>query len=576
MPPPTSSLKPSAAKANGSAPAPSKSAGGNNVSKSTGSQLSKPDQSKYNAEQEDLNKQIAEVKSKLDAIRSRISLTQAPTTGDRRSEIKSELDSLRTEQSKFKTDRNKLFDELKRLQESVQKKIKDVQGQKGKLVYRSTDEIDDRIATLEKQIESGSLKLVDEKKALAEITTLKRSRKVLESTGSVDDAIAADRSRIEELKKKLDDPEAKKVSERFDELKKEMDNLRAEGDKAYEERGKLFDERNKYSKEMDDLYEKKRQSAQAHRESNDKYYAKVQADRQARQDRFKAEKAKEDAAKRTEEITRLREEAKSAAFTSEIEDCGVLIGWFKGKYGSGEVPSTHAGDKVDEGKVLEGVKALEIRKVDSEDAFKGMTLKKKGEDEELGGFFGGGKSKKNKKSGKKSNVQSGTATPISASEGTSTPTSSKDSVNLPMSLLSALLSLGIPPPSNKDDVQRTVDDLETKKAWFEANSAAKTKAEIERVEKLVAKLEKKNAVLNEGDDDEEEQATVPGDEIPVEKGGAKEPLHTVAVAGEATGAEIVETEGEQLPTNEDDSDPEVKKVDSALEELKEAEALEEA
>ncbi|WVW86720.1 hypothetical protein I302_108774 [Kwoniella bestiolae CBS 10118] len=574
MPPPTSSLKPSAAKTNGStAPAAgeAKPAGGNG--KSTAGQLAKPDQSKYNAEQEELNKQIAEVKVKLDAIRSRISLTQAPQGGDRRSEIKAEMDSLRGDQAKFKGDRNRLFDEMKKYQEALAKKIKDVQGQKGKVSYRTTGEIDERISSLEKQIESGSLKLIDEKKSLAEITSLRRSRKVLESTGSVDDAIAADKTKIDELKKQLDDPEAKKVNERFDALKKEMDGLRAEGDKAYEERGRLFDERNKLSKEMDELYEKKRQSAQGHREANDKYYAKVQADRQARQERFKAEKAKEDAARRNEEITRLREEAKAPAFTSEIDDCGVLIGWFKGKYGSGEVPSTHAGDKVNEEKVLEGVKALEIRKVDSEDAFKGMTLKKKDADEELGGFFGGGgKSKKGKKGG--NNKKSGAATP--ASEGTSTPSAGAGAVNLPMSLLSALLSLGIPPPSGKEDVQRTVEDLETKKAWFEANSAAKTKAEIERVEKLVAKLQKKNAGILDNDDEEEEKATTSGDEVPVEKGGAKEPLHTVAVAGEATGTEIVEDEGEQLPTREDDASPEVKKVDSALEELKEAEALEEA
>ncbi|WRT69508.1 uncharacterized protein IL334_006494 [Kwoniella shivajii] len=568
MPPPTASLKPSAAKTNGTSTPPTAATAGNGTSTNASSKagtLSKPDQSKYNAEQEELNKQIAEIKAKLDAIRSRISLTQAPTSGDRRSAIKSEMDGLRSEQAKFKGDRNKLFDEMKKLQENVQRKIKDVQGQKGKITYRSSGEIDDRISDLEKQIESGSLKLVDEKKALAEITTLRRSRKVLETTGSVDDAIAADRARIDELKKQLDDPEAKKVSERFDELKKEMDSLRAEGDKAYEERGKLFDERNSYSKQMDDLYEKKRQSAQTHRDANDKYYAKVSADRQARQDKFKAEKAKEDAARREEEITRLREEAKSAAYTSEIDDCAVLIGWFKGKYGSGEVPQTHAGSKTSEEKIVEGVKALEIRKVD-EGAFQGMTLKKKGEDEELGGFFGGGKSKK-KKAGKKS----GTATP--ASEGTSTPTTSSGAVNLPMSLLSALLSLGIPPPSGKDDVTRTVDDLETKKAWFEANSAAKTKAEIERVEKLVAKLQKKNAILAEDDD---EEANTSGDDVPVEKGGAKEPLHTVAVAGEATGTDLVEEEGEQLPSDENDNSPEIKKVDSALEDIIESGAAEAA
>ena len=94
------------------------------------------------------------------------------------------------------------------------------------------------------------MKLVDEKKALQEISALKRSRKTLELSGSADDAIAADRARIEGLRKQLDDPEQRKVSDRFDELKREMDGLREEGNKAYEERGKLFDERNALSAQM--------------------------------------------------------------------------------------------------------------------------------------------------------------------------------------------------------------------------------------------------------------------------------------------------------------------------------------
>ena len=280
---------------------------------------------------------------------------------------------------------------------------------------------------------------------------------------------------------------------------------------------------------QDELYGKKRESAQKYREDNDKYYAKVQADRQARQDRFKAEKAKEDAERQIEEISRMREDAKLPAYSKEIEDCQILIGWFQGKNGS-EVPSTNAGGKGQT--TLEGVKALEIRQVETE--FKGMTLKKKGDDE-LAGFFGGsGKGKKKGgKGGAGSKAASGTATPA---EGES---SKKDAVNLPMSLLSAILSLGIHPPSGKDDVQRTVDDLETKKAWFEANSAAKTKVsdsdfivqhsrasadmktEIDRVEKLVAKMQKKNSLLAEDDDEEDK-------EVVDEAGGNKEPLHSTS------------------------------------------------
>jgi hypothetical protein len=141
-----------------------------------------------------------------------------------------------------------------------------------------------------------------------------------------------------------------------------------------------------------------------------RYYTKMQADRQARQDRYKAEKAKEDDVRRKEDIERMREEAKAPAFQAEIEDTSVLIGWFKGKYGGGEVPSTNAA-KASSTNPLEGVKEHEIRKVDSD--FKGMTLKKKGEDEELGGFFGGG-GKSKKKGGKKGGAAtgSGSQTPL--------------------------------------------------------------------------------------------------------------------------------------------------------------------
>jgi len=100
------------------------------------------------------------------------------------------------------------------------------------------------------------MKLVDEKKALQEISNLKRSRRTLEASGSVDDAITADKARIDDLKKLLDDPEAKKVSDRFDELKKEMDGLRDEGNKAYEEKNKLYDQRTELSNQMVHIHSK--------------------------------------------------------------------------------------------------------------------------------------------------------------------------------------------------------------------------------------------------------------------------------------------------------------------------------
>ena len=109
---------------------------------------------------------------------------------------------------------------------------------------------------------------------------------------------------------------------------------------------------------------------------------------------------------------------------------------------------------------------------------------------------------------------------------------------------------------------------------------ADAQAEIERVEKLVTKMQKKNALLAEGDDEAEadEETAVTG-----EDGGAKEPTHSelpaifdvskligaaVAVAGGATGPETVEEDVSQLPADASPTE-EVKHVDSALSEIKE-------
>lgn len=51
-------------------------------------------------------------------------------------------------------------------------------------------------------------------------------------------------------------------------------------------------------------------------------------------------------------------------------------------------------------------------------------------------------------------------------------------------------------------------------------------------------------------------------------------LLAVAVSGEATGPEEVQEDGDQLPQEDDEAgEAEVKKVDSALEEIREKEGL---
>lgn len=85
------------------------------------------------------------------------------------------------------------------------------------------------------------------------------------------------------------------------------------------------------------------------------YRSAVDAERKAKNDKFKAERAAEDAARQTSTIERMREEAKEPAFDREIEDCGVLIGWFGRTYGSGE-GSNGAEASKDQGGLLSTIK----------------------------------------------------------------------------------------------------------------------------------------------------------------------------------------------------------------------------
>ncbi|KAH9899841.1 hypothetical protein C8Q73DRAFT_637970 [Cubamyces lactineus] len=437
----------------------------------------KPDKTLYDAEQNKIKTEIDAVQLKLTAVKEKIALTSKSGPGsERRNALKAELDSIRGQQSTNKLSRGKVIEQLKTLQDGIQKKIKDLNAAKAKIPYKTVAEVDERIRQLERQVESGNLKLVEEKRALQEISQWKRSRRIVEGFQTEQESIEADRAKADELRKQLDDPEAQAISKRFDEIKAELDELKKESDEAYASRSKLLDERTSLQNQLDELYNRKRESAQRFKEANDRFYAKLNEDRARRAERARAQRAAEEEAKKKEIADRLREEAEIPAFQAQIEDCQTLIDYFSGKSSSATLSSQKP---LTEKSDLAGVPKLELRKVEAvpEGA---VVRKKKGEDEEAY-FVGGGKKKGGKKGGAKP------ATPAGESNGADSPSPSGQ-LNVPLPTLSALLTLSIPPPTSPADVPRVIEDLKTKKAWFEANQArvtaenkAKAEAEIRRL-----------------------------------------------------------------------------------------------
>jgi len=150
-------------------------------------------------------------------------------------------------------------------------------------------------------------------------------------------------------------------------------------------------------------------------------------------------------------------------------------------------------------------------------------LKKDRDDlEGWGAFAGNGGKKKGGKGGKKATATGTPAAAATASSSTPAAASSTSSnISLPFSTLNTLLGFGISPPANRDDVPRVVNDLSTKKAWFEANQKRKTEEEVERVEKQIQKMLKKNGGAGGVEVEEPESIT-----ITKEAGGKKEPMHS--------------------------------------------------
>jgi hypothetical protein len=322
------------------------------------------------------------------------------------------------------------------------------------------------------------MKLAEEKRALADISSLKRNRRNFENLQKDQEAIDALKAKADALRADLDDPEAKAISERFETVKARLDEIRKTEDELYSNRRKLFAERDAIKAQLDDLWTRKKDSAQRYREQNDRYYAKVQEDRARRAERARLQRLEDEQKKKAELVERLREEATAPAFQAQIEDCQTLIDYFSGKTSAPAVEAALAPKKE-----IAGVEKLEQRQVEALGAGF-VALKKKGEEEES--YFAG-KAKK-AKGGKKGGAKPAAAADAEGDAPASVSSSSKDELNMPLAILTALLSLSIPPPSSKDEVPRAVEDLKTKKAWFEANQKRVTAENIAKAEADIARI----------------------------------------------------------------------------------------
>ena len=324
---------------------------------------------------------------------------------------------------------------------------------RSRVAFKSVEEIDREIQRLEKQVDAGTMKLVDEKKALAEISSLRKQRKGFAGFDEAEKAIQDVKAQIAELRKTMDNPEVKALSQKYDEINQDLQSIKAEQDKAYSSLNSLRDERSKLHAEQQERYS-------AVRSIKDKYHKARMAHRDYEQEQYRqrlerqrTEREQHQKQKRREIAAKKLEEASEPAFMDEILTTEGLIRYFE--------PSS----LTEASKSLRGPSgfAAEAQRSVDPSEFKGIRVAKK-EDRDDNYFMGGG-GKKGKK-GKKGSSTTGSPAP-------STPTEGK--FNLSVGVIEELAKINVEPPMNQTGVPAVVEKLKQKRDQWKANQDKKTK-----------------------------------------------------------------------------------------------------
>ncbi|KAG0015405.1 hypothetical protein BGZ82_001408 [Podila clonocystis] len=420
---------------------------------------------------DDKNNTIMEIDTKIDAIRPRLNAVRDAITAmtpkqeaDSRSVLRKRLGDLRDQQNENRKGKQVKVDKLNSLNNNLKKKIADLKVLQDKLPFKTIEAVEAQISKLEKQVEKGSLKLVEEKKILSEISILKKSKKSVDAAQAQQAAIDADKAEIAALRDTIDDPLARELSVEYNKVQAALDEISKAKDEVWKKRNELFDERTQLQRELDAEFQRKKTV-------NDEYFAAVREhakflqDEQVRKrEEIQQRKQQELEEKRLAIAREERELAEIPAFEAEITTCDsvykylVLFSNDQKRIAEATVGSASAA----------AVSSSNIRQVDTTaNVPSGVMLTKKSEKVE-DVYHVGAKFKKVKGPKEKKNEAS--------------------SLKLPLAVVEQLFELKIVVPTSPADLGKTLDALAEKRDHYRANQAKVTAENKRKAEERIAKL----------------------------------------------------------------------------------------
>ncbi|KAI8325561.1 hypothetical protein GQ54DRAFT_295380 [Martensiomyces pterosporus] len=428
----------------------------------------KPDFDQHKKDLAAIDAQIDKLRKELDEVKSDLGKydTRKGPHAEKRNKLVNRLQEIRKEQNELRKSRGKVFDKQASLTASISKKLGELKAIQSKSTYKTVEEIDELIAKSEKRIDSGKLKIIDERRLASEISGLRRARKHVEQANAMQQAIESERAELAKVDAELADTNAQALSDEHEKLQAELDAIKASQDEGQQKRSELFSERSRVQKAIDEAWDRKRSLQDDHRRKNNEFYQWQQEERKRKAIEEKQRRIQEQREKRLEIAQEQREEAEIPAFQNEISGCDSLI-----QYLNSFQPAA-TGSTKSETSTRPSSAASNTREADASDHVPaGMVAVKKGDSEDT--YFAGVAASKSKKKHGRKEKKNGTKS---------------DSLKIPLAVAERLLELKVEIPTAISGIPATIEKLMAKKQHYVDNQKKVTEENKKKAEERIAKL----------------------------------------------------------------------------------------
>eukprot|EP00743_Colponemidia_sp_Colp-15_P000525 GILK01000590.1.p1 GENE.GILK01000590.1~~GILK01000590.1.p1 ORF type:complete len:496 (+),score=114.04 GILK01000590.1:69-1490(+) len=295
--------------------------------------VSRPDQSSFNKELEQRQKQIDEWTAKFERIKERLA-SKSQGKGEHseaQKAIRQKLEDIRAEKNRIQKEKDALSAQSKEASDMLTKLITAATDLRKRLSFQTEELIDAEIRKLEFQHSTTSMSLADEKRLMGDIQKLVASKPLISQYKEHNDAIGKQKEVVNALNAqfKVSNNKWKAVRDLETEQVNKLKELAAQRENTTSEVPQLLQEKEAAKKQLDEHYAAMRKLKEEHRNAERAFLAyQRELEKLKREQRRQEWLAKEDERK-ARQAEREAEEAMRIPWEEEMILCDQLVAYLE-------------------------------------------------------------------------------------------------------------------------------------------------------------------------------------------------------------------------------------------------------